>query len=286
MSNVVFVVDSGSDYELENALAMKHTVEVVPLNIHIGKNEYLDGVTITKDEFYEKMASSVELPKTSQPSPQQFYDAFKKYIEKGKRIICLSISSELSGTFQSATIAKDMLKDEEQKSVTLIDTTSVSAVVLLLLKKADELLNDGTSVEDVVSWIEDNKHKTKVYALLDTLENLKKGGRISAAQALIGGLLTIKPLVTIANGKVETLGKSRGRKRGLQQLSELFTNLDLFETDLLFVVHSFNTVEEARLELKHVIDESLFSNVYYYKLGSTIGTYAAAQTIGIALKEK
>lgn len=77
MSNVVFVVDSGSDYELENALAMKHTVEVVPLNIHIGKNEYLDGVTITKDEFYEKMASSVELPKTSQPSPQQFYDAFK-----------------------------------------------------------------------------------------------------------------------------------------------------------------------------------------------------------------
>lgn len=286
MSNVVFVVDSGSDYELENALAMKHTVEVVPLNIHIGKDEYLDGVTITKDEFYEKMASSVELPKTSQPSPQQFYDAFKKYIEEGNRIICLSISSELSGTFQSATIAKDMLKDEEQKSVTLIDTTSVSAVVLLLLKKADELLNDGTSVEDVVSWIEDNKHKTKVYALLDTLENLKKGGRISAAQALIGGLLTIKPLVTIANGKVETLGKSRGRKRGLQQLSELFTNLELFETDLLFVVHSFNTVEEARLELKHVIDESLFSNVYYYKLGSTIGTYAAAQTIGIALKEK
>lgn len=286
MSNVVFVVDSGSDYELENALAMKHTVEVVPLNIHIGKNEYLDGVTITKDEFYEKMASSVELPKTSQPSPQQFYDAFKKYIEEGNRIICLSISSELSGTFQSATIAKDMLKDEEQKSVTLIDTTSVSAVVLLLLKKADELLNDGTSVEDVVSWIEDNKHKTKVYALLDTLENLKKGGRISAAQALIGGLLTIKPLVTIANGKVETLGKSRGRKRGLQQLSELFTNLELFETDLLFVVHSFNTVEEARLELKHVIDESLFSNVYYYKLGSTIGTYTAAQTIGIALKEK
>lgn len=286
MSNVVFVVDSGSDYELENALAMKHTVEVVPLNIHIGKDEYLDGVTITKDEFYEKMASSVELPKTSQPSPQQFYDAFKKYIEEGNRIICLSISSELSGTFQSATIAKDMLKDEEQKSVTLIDTTSVSAVVLLLLKKADELLNDGTSVEDVVSWIEDNKHKTKVYALLDTLENLKKGGRISAAQALIGGLLTIKPLVTIANGKVETLGKSRGRKRGLQQLSELFTNLELFETDLLFVVHSFNTVEEARLELKHVIDESLFSNVYYYKLGSTIGTYVAAQTIGIALKEK
>lgn len=209
-----------------------------------------------------------------------------KIHRKGKRIICLSISSELSGTFQSATIAKDMLKDEEQKSVTLIDTTSVSAVVLLLLKKADELLNDGTSVEDVVSWIEDNKHKTKVYALLDTLENLKKGGRISAAQALIGGLLTIKPLVTIANGKVETLGKSRGRKRGLQQLSELFTNLELFETDLLFVVHSFNTVEEARLELKHVIDESLFSNVYYYKLGSTIGTYAAAQTIGIALKEK
>lgn len=286
MSNVVFVVDSGSDYELESALAMEHTVEVVPLNIHIGKDEYLDGVTITKDEFYEKMASSEVLPKTSQPSPQQFYDAFKKYIEKGKRIICLSISSELSGTFQSATIAKDMLKDEEQKSVTLIDTTSVSAVVLLLLKKADELLNDGTSVEDVVSWIEDNKHKTKVYALLDTLENLKKGGRISAAQALIGGLLTIKPLVTIANGKVETLGKSRGRKRGLQQLSELFTNLELFETDLLFVVHSFNTVEEARLELKHVIDESLFSNVYYYKLGSTIGTYAAAQTIGIALKEK
>jgi DegV family protein with EDD domain len=286
MSNVVFVVDSGSDYELENALNMKHTVEVVPLNIHIGQDEYLDGVTISKDEFYEKMAASEVLPKTSQPSPQQFFDVFKKYIDKGKTILSLSISSELSGTFQSASIAKSMLTDEEQKNVTLIDTTSVSAVVLLLLKRADELLNDGTSLEDVVSWIEENKKKTKVYALLDTLENLKKGGRISAAQALIGGLLTIKPLVTIANGKVETLGKSRGRKRGLQQLSELFSNIDLFETDLLFVVHSFNTVEEAKEEVKHVIDESLFSNVYYYKLGSTIGTYAAAQTIGIALKEK
>lgn len=286
MSNVVFVVDSGSDFELENSLAMKHTVEVVPLNIHVGQEEYLDGVTITKDEFYEKMASSEVLPKTSQPSPQQFFDVFKKYIDEGKTILSLSISSELSGTFQSATIARDMLTEEEQKKVTLIDTTSVSAVVLLLLKKADDLLNDGTSLEDVVSWIEENKQKAKVYALLDTLENLKKGGRISAAQALIGGLLTIKPLVTIANGKVETLGKSRGRKRGLQQLSELFTNLDLFETDMLFVVHSFDTIEEAKEELKHVIDESLFSHVYYYKLGSTIGTYAAAQTIGIALKEK
>lgn len=286
MSNVVFVVDSGSDYELENTLEMKHTVEVVPLNIHIGQEEYLDGVTISKDEFYEKMASSEVLPKTSQPSPQQFYDAFKKYIDEGKTIISLSISSELSGTFQSATIAKDMLTEEEQKNVTLIDTTSISAVVLLLLKKADNLLNEGKSVEDVVSWLEDKKHKTKVYALLDTLENLKKGGRVSAAQALIGGLLTIKPLVTIADGKVETLGKSRGRKRGLQQLSELFTNINAFDTDLLFIVHSFNTVAEAKQEVKQVIDETLFSNVYYYKLGSTIGTYAAAQTIGIVLKEK
>jgi DegV family protein with EDD domain len=286
MKNVVFIVDSGSDFELDNALALQYPVEVVPLNIQIGDDEYTDGEDINKEEFYQKMASSEILPKTSQPSPQRFHDVFKKHIAAGNTVISLSIAASLSGTYQSSTIAKEMLSDNEQESIFLIDTNNVSVVVLYLLKKAEELLVEGKTVEEVVEWVEENKNKLKIYALLDTLENLKKGGRISQTQAFIGGLLNIKPLVIIDHGKVNPVGKARGRKRGLLQLSDLISNVDQYEKDMLFIAHSFNSIEEAKAEVAQTIDASQFTHTYYYKLGSTIGTHAGANTIGIVLKNK
>lgn len=288
MEKIVYVVDSGSDFEREQeaGLGLQYPVEFVPLNIHIGEEVYLDGVNLSKEDFYVKMAASPELPKTSQPSPQMFHDLFKKLISEGNEVICLSLSSGVSGTFQSTLIARDMLEEEEQAHLHLIDTQQLSVTILLTLKKLDQLLAAGKSVQEAVQWVEDHKLKGKIYGLLDTLENLKKGGRISPASAMIGGLLNIKPIVVVQNGKVDSLGKARGRKKGLQQMSEFIGPLDKYDTDYLFVAHNFKNPDEAKQELEQVIDTSAFKEVFYYTLGSTIGTHAGPDTLGIALMEK
>ncbi|WP_202079951.1 DegV family protein [Caldalkalibacillus salinus] len=287
MSNVVFVLDSGSDFEVDNGLDLQHHVEVVPLNIYFGDDVYLDGVDLNKEQFYERMSESEALPKTSQPSPQAFHDVFKKYIDEDKEVISLSISSELSGTYQSTTIARDMIEDEQEKEkIHLVDSANVSVVVLYMLKRADKMLSEGKTAKEVVQWIEDHKAQIKILALLDTLENLKKGGRISSAQAMIGGILNIKPIVTVDNGKVNMLDKSRGRKRGLRQLGEYIGSLSDYETDIAFIVHGYTNEDDARKEVANVLDLDTFEEVHYYKLGSTIGTHAGPNVLGVALKQK
>ncbi len=283
---IVFLLDSGSDYEQENQVGLQHEVEVIPLNIHFPDKDYLDGVTISKDEFYKKMESEAELPKTSQPSPQAFFDAYKKYIKENNEIICITISSLLSGTYQSASIAKDMLSEEDQQKVHLVDSENVSVTILYMAKKAEQLLLEGASAQEAVTWLEENKKKIIIFALLDTLENLKKGGRISSTQAFIGELLSIKPLVTVKDGKVDNLGKFRGRKKGLKEIANVLGDLQNYHLDHLFVVYNSDSLEESKQELELIIDPSLFEHVYYYKLGSTIGTHSGKNAVGVCLLEK
>ncbi|GAA0360055.1 DegV family protein [Bacillus horti] len=288
MENIVYVLDSGSDFEREqlDKLNLQYPVEFIPLNIHIGDEVYLDGVNINKKEFYEKMAQSEELPKTSQPSPQMFFDMYKKLIDEGKQVVNLTLSSGVSGTYQSALIAKDMLEDAEKEHVHLVDTQQLSVTILLLLKKLDTLLTEGKSLNEAIGWLEDNKHKGTMFGLLDTLENLKKGGRISSAQAMIGGLLNIKPLVEIKDGKVESLGKARGRKKGQQLLADSIGSIDHYTSDSIFIAHNFATLDDAKQELSQILDVNAFEQVFYYTLGSTIGTHAGPNTLGIALMKK
>lgn len=286
MSDVVFVLDSGSDFETDNQLQLTRPVEVVPLNIYFGDDVYLDGVDLTKDQFYTKMEQSEELPRTSQPSPQAFYDQFKKHLDQGSEILCITISSDLSGTYQSALIAKGMLTDEEQENVHVVDSRNITVVILFFVQMADRMLNEGKSLREVVQAIEQTRDKVRFFGMLETLENLKKGGRISAAQAMIGGLLNIKPLCTISNGKVEAIGKSRGRKKGLIQLQTYVGDLNQYEDDILFIAHSFKTDEEAKEEAKQVIDLQRFRETHYYKMGSTIGTHTGPNVLAICLRLK
>jgi len=283
--SIVFVVDSASDFS-QDLFSLNHRIEVVPLNVHFGDTIFLDGVDISKEEFYSKMAQTPELPKTSQPSPQAFYEMFKKQLDDGHTILSFSITSKLSGTYQSAHIAKGMFSDEEQKNIYLIDTESLSVGVIYLVKKADELLAKGTGIEQVVEWLEEAKKKIRLFALLDTLENLKKGGRISTAQAFIGEMLSIKPIILINDGIVDNFGKFRGRKKGLKALSEKISSYQALDRSVLFVAHSFERLEEAIEELKEVVDVSLFEQVYYTKLGSTLGTHAGQDTLGVCVIEK
>ena len=279
--DIVFVVDSGSDYEAFLEHEFHFPIRVVPLKVIINNQEYLDGVDLDKNEFYEKMASTKELPKTSQPSPQTFYDVFNVELERGNEIVYIGITSRLSGTFQSALIAKEMFTDEKQTKIHLVDSLNVSAVVLFLLRQADIMLEEGRPIPEVIQSLIKNREKIHLLALLDTLENLKKGGRVSLAQATIGGILNIKPLVTLKDGLVETLDKFRGRKKGLRALSELLTNPEQnLDYSRIFIVHSYTDEEQLKEELKEM-NLSSFRDVIYLKLGTTIGTHAGANTLGI-----
>jgi len=285
MNEITFVVDSGSDYESNLSSYLNFPVRVVPLHINIDGNEYLDGVDLSKIEFYQKMEQAVGLPKTSQPTPHFFHEVFQEELDKGNQILFIGISSKLSGTYQSAVIAKEMFSIEDQQKIFLVDSLNISATIVILLMKANDMLLNGHSLDEVVNELNEYRSKVSFLALLDTLENLKKGGRISAAQAAIGSLLNIKPLISIEHGLIKSLDKFRGRKKGLQYISEQLNDLsNQINKGRLFIVHNFFDKERLMKEMNH-IDLSKFKEIIHVKLGATIGTHAGSNMIGFAYEQ-
>ncbi|WP_257349149.1 DegV family protein [Pseudalkalibacillus decolorationis] len=281
--SISFVVDSASDYlGQEEAFEMKNPIHVVPLNVNFEGEEttYLDGMTITHEEFYDRMRNSKSLPKTSQPSPQRFFEVFQKLIANGETVIYFGIASELSGTYQSANVAKEMLSEQEQKQLYIIDTETVSAGVLYLVEYADMLALEGMSAEEIYNKVEIRKKSVAGIILLETLENLKKGGRISALQGRIAGILNIKPLLNIKAGKVETLENFRGKKKGIRKLAELIHDW-MADHEELLVVHSYPSRQAVIDTFKEQFSFDSFKRTRFIKLGSVIGAYGSENAIGI-----
>jgi DegV family protein with EDD domain len=275
-----FVLDSSSDIKIDE-LKMDFPVAVVPLNVQFGEDHFLDGISITEDEFYQRMAREPELPKTSQPSPQSFYEAFKKELNKGNDVLYIGISSNLSGTIQSAMIGKSMLTEEEQQSVTIINSGIASAGIHVLLHEAAEMALNQSSIEEIVIHLEKMKGHMSAFVLLQTIENLKKGGRISSVQSTIAGMLNIKPMISIHDGIVETIGKFRGSKKGLSKLKEMIHEWHVKNPDkTLYVIHSYSSSQAVEKELEEVFTRANFQKVTYTRFGSTIGTYSSEDAIG------
>ncbi|MDM5316779.1 DegV family protein [Fictibacillus sp. b24] len=278
--NLSFIVDSASDLKI-NREKLEYPLTVVPLNVQFGEDHYLDGVNISEDEFYRRMSIEPELPKTSQPSPQSFYEAFQKEVDKGNDVLYIGISSNLSGTVQSATIGKSMLKDDEQEKVTILDSGIASGGVQILLNEAIEMYQAGKSLSEIMNQLNQTKSGIKAYVLLETLENLKKGGRISAVQGAIAGMLNIKPMISIVDGVVETIGKFRGSKKGLSKMKEIISEWKEANPDkALYLIHSFSSTEEVKKEFEELFSLSSFPKVIYTRFGSTIGTYSSEKAIG------
>ncbi|MGG1573321.1 DegV family protein [Fictibacillus sp. NRS-1165] len=278
--NITLILDSASDYCVEH-----HTLSVpfviVPLNITFKDDLYLDGVDISMDEFYERMAKEESLPKTSQPSPQAFYDVFLSELDKGNELIYLGLSSNLSGTVQSAGIAKGMLDETVQNKVHIIDTGTASAGIHVLLKEAEKLVQEGKNAVEIVASINEKKQSILGYVLLETLENVKKGGRISAVQGAIAEFLNIKPLLSVQNGIVETVGKYRGKKKGLNKLMELLHDWKQKHPEKeLFIIHSLPSKEDVIKEFGDLFSFHAFKSISFTRFGSTIGTYASENAIG------
>ena len=204
--SVKIIVDSTSDLTPEVA----QQVKIVPLTIHFGEKQYVSGVDIDSKKFYEMLVESDVLPTTSQPTPYAFSQVFQEVVDAGDTAVCLTVSSKLSGTYQSATIAAE----EFPGKIFVVDTLTVAIGGGILAEYALQLANSGMTAEEIAQDVLAQRQKVRVLALVDTLEYLKKGGRISSTVAFAGGLLNIKPVISVTDGEVKMMGKARGSKQG------------------------------------------------------------------------
>ena len=210
--SIRIVVDSTADMPEE----LKAKFSIVPLNVSFGEETYIDGVTIDHKLFYEKLAASSKLPKTSQPSPDAYARVFEAAKLSGDTLVVLCVSSGISGTYQSATIAAQ----DYPQNVYVVDTQHVANAFGILAEYALQLAEQGKSAQEIVDAILEEREHVQLFALLDTLEYLQKGGRISKTAAFAGTLLSLKPIVCMRDGVLGMLGKARGMKQGQQLLAK------------------------------------------------------------------
>ena len=203
---IKIIVDSTADLRPETAAR----VDVVPLSVFFGDQAYVSGVTITPRQFYEMLVESDVLPTTSQPAPYLFEEAYEKAVSEGYEVICLTCSGKLSGTHQSANIAAAAFADK----VHVLDSGTIAIGLGVLVEYALELVDRGLTAEEILRELMQKRERIRILALVDTLEYLKKGGRISSAVALAGGLLNIKPVISVNGGEIRLLGKARGSRQG------------------------------------------------------------------------
>ena len=259
------ITDSASDITQVEAAAWG--VQVLPLRTIFGQEEFLDGVTIDHEAFYQKLIESDVLPTTSQLSPFQYEEPFRQAAEAGDEVVCITLSSKLSGCYQSASIAAEDLP------VVLVDSCNVTVGERLLVERAVQLRDQGLSAQEIGQQLETEKNQIRLIALLDTLEYLKKGGRISSAAALAGSLLSIKPVIAVEHGEIAILGKARGSKNGGIN----------FEMPYCL---AYSGLSDALLR-KYIADsQSLYSgraeHLPVSTIGSTIGTHAGPGAIAVA----
>ena len=270
------IVDSTADL----VEGFKDRVTVVPLTVSFGDEEYIDGVTIDNKTFYEKLVESDVLPTTSQANPDTFMKEFEKVKEAGESAVVITLSSKLSGTYQSAMIAAD-----DFENIYVVDGGSATIGNSILVEYAIKLLDEGMSAKEIAEKLEEAKGKIVIVALLDTLEYLKKGGRISKTVAFAGTVLNIKPVVSVIDGEIGMLGKARGSKMGnnlLVQEIEKAGGVDFTKPVLLgYSGLSDNLLLKYIEDSKHIWENGL-KEIRYTTIGSVIGTHAGPGAIAVA----
>ena len=265
--SVRIVVDSTANMH-EPTLSQ---VTVVPLNVNFGEETYIDGVTIDHKTFYEKLTTSSVLPKTSQPSPAAFAAVYEEAKQAGDTLVVLCVSSLLSGTYQSAMIAA-----EDYDNVYVVDTLHVANSSGILAEYALQLANEGKSAQEIVDAVLSEREHVQLYALLDTLEYLEKGGRISKTAAFAGTLLSLKPMLCLKNGSLSSMGKARGMKQGHQMLMKELRAADIDFSKPYLVAYSGLSDElmQTFLKTSDAIWPEGAQGVRTVPLCSVVGTHA------------
>ena len=271
MDKIKIITDGSCD--LSHEVLNKFNINVVPLGVSFGEEHYTAGVDIDNKEFYAKMKDSKELPKTFCPSPENFC---KEYQCEEDKIIVIALSSKLSGTYNSASLARDLyLSEHKEKDIRVIDSMTGSIGAGLLLIKAAKMISEGKDIDEIVEAIENLKEKISFYGTLETLENAIKGGRINPLAGKIIGALNFKAIVQIKDGVVKPIDKARGESNSIKKVaSHITSSIEDTKDKILCLMHA-NCPEKAHKLLSIIEKTHKFDEVYISEVGPVMGTYTS-----------
>ncbi|MBJ7368378.1 MAG: DegV family protein [Ilumatobacteraceae bacterium] len=271
---VRIVTDSSCD--LPQAMADALRIRIVPLSVRFGDTEYIDRTTITATEFWSKCAASATLPETAAPSPGSYEETYRSLAAEGATaIVVVALSSDLSATMQSAELAARAVAPGID--VRIVDSRNASMGLGLTVLACAELAATGASADEVVARAQSVIPRTRVFAALDTLDNLKKGGRIGGAKAMLATVMSIKPLISITNGLVEEAGKQRTRSKALAHLVDILRNQEV-PIERLSILNAQCSDIDAFVAM---VKEVYTGEIIVGDIGAVIGTHAGQGTIGI-----
>jgi DegV family protein with EDD domain len=282
MKDYVIMTDSCSD--LPREYVEKNKIPFVSLTCTFEDKEYADdfGKSLNYKDFYQGMAGGV-IPKTSQPSPEAFYKTFSEILSTGRDIIYICVSSGLSGTYNSASIARNMVIEEfEEANIAILDVLTASLGQGIMVMKAVDMKTKGASFDEVVNYVDGIKLNLNTYITVDDLNHLKRGGRISTAAAFVGTILHVKPLLTLNNeGKVMAILKVKGRKSALNKLASFVINkIEAPEDEIVTICHG-DVVEEAERLRDIILKEKKVKEVIINHIGPVVGTYGGPGALAV-----
>ncbi len=274
--SIRIVTDSACD--LPDEIVERYGIEIVPLNIRFGNEEYVDRFELDVASFYDKLASHDALPETSAPAPGRFQEAFEKQAAAGAdTVLCINLASGLSATMESAQQAAKNVDID----VRVIDTQTVSGAIGLACIEAAQAAEAGKSADEIVADLTEKAERTRIFGALNTLDNLKKGGRIGGAQALVGNMLAIKPILEISHGHVEEASKQRTRKKAIGWLRDRALADDVED---LVVLNGFAADFDEFLDM--LAPKYSRDDLFVGTIGPVIGTHAGPGVIGIGFRTK
>ncbi len=278
MTRIHVVTDSGSD--LPKEVREKYNIHVVPLTIQFGEDIYVDGIELSAKAFYQALKEALVLPSTCQPSPADFVKCYESISKPGEHIISVHLSSELSGTYQSAVLASTMLED---RHIHVLDSKSASIGIGLVTLAVAEAVQNGASVEDAVKEGERVIEEIEVFFVVDTLEYLRRNGRIGAASAIVGSLLNIKPVLTLKDGIVTPYDKIRGKSRALKEISDIFKRYLTAHPNRkvrIGITHA-DSISEANIIRDELISDFDMKDILIEYIGATIGVHVGPGTVAL-----
>ena len=269
------LVDSAADFTLEEL--SERNIEMVPLSVTLADKTYLDAVELERNYFYNLLDSTKEFPKTSQPSPRSFASIFEDAKAKGDHVICILLSSALSGTCQSAHLAKNMV---DYDNIHIIDSLTATIGVKILAEYADKLRRLNVPVETIVEKVESVKSRVKIFAAIDTLEYLQRGGRISKAAAAVGSLANLKPIITVTEeGTIAVPAKCIGRNKAIAGVLKLVEEHPVDPEFPVYPIYTYG-IENAEKLITKCEKESIRCNAIQ-QIGSTIGAHVGSGAYGL-----
>lgn len=280
--NYQILTDSTSDLPLE--IVKKYNLEIVNFTVHMNGKELIDdlGETFDKEDFFQQLKKGAT-PTTSQVNTGTYYELFKTYVDKNIPLLYLAFSSELSGSYQSAVSALNMIKEEvENPQITIVDTQAASLGEGLLVVKASKMKEEGKSLEEVAQWIEENKSRVHSWVTVDDIRHLQRGGRISATSAMLGSLLSVKPIIVVTKaGKLVPYAKVRGRKKSLQMLvDQTLKGMTHPKEETIFIGH-IGAQEDAEWFKQKLVEAVQPREVMISTFGPAIGSHTGYGSLAV-----